>query len=124
MDVAAWVRAGRWRGLLELIDGLPRSSRLREAQLNDPEYVADLLELQGDDERPWAPAVSESTLMTDLLGALIGEVRALRSEAAVHGSGKQPRRVQPVPGPRTALEAARAERAERDAANILSKFGF
>ena len=124
MDVAAWVRAGRWRGLLELIDGLPRSSRLREAQLNDPEYVADLLELQGDDERPWAPAVSESTLVTDLLGALIGEIRALRSEAAVHGSRKQPRRVKPVPGPRTAIEAARAERAERDAASILSKFGF
>lgn len=126
VDLAAWVAAGRWLGVLELIHSLPRSSRLREAQLNDPDVAADLLELQEAQDEPeeWAPALAETSLITDLLSALIGEVRSLRSEQTAIASGKKPRPVKPIPGPRTALETAKALRAEKYAAETLSRFGF
>lgn len=126
MDLAQWLADGRWRGLLELIEQLPRDSRLREAQLNDDEYAAALAEAHAkqDEPDPWAPSVAETTLTTELLTMAIHEIRALRSETVAIARGKAPRPVTPVPPPKTALERARAWMAEAYAKEVLADFGF
>ena len=126
MDLAQWLADGRWRGLLELIEQLPRDSRLREAQLNDDEYAAALAEAHArqDEPDPWAPSVSETTLVSELLTMTVHELRALRSESVAIARGKAPRPVTPVPAPRTALAEARARVAEKFAQEVLADFGF
>lgn len=125
MDLAAWVAAGRWQGLLDLIDMLPRDCRLREAQLNDEDFVDALVDAQQEiPPEPWSPAVSEHGLVAELLAGLTSELRLLRSEQAAIASGKTPKPIKPVPPPRTQIQAALDRQNERDAAAILARFGF
>lgn len=126
MDLAAWVAAGRWVALLDLIDMLPRDSRLREAQLNDPEYAEMLVALEDetDESEEWAPTVAENNLVTELLSSVIYELRCLRNEQIAVASRKKPRPGKPVPGPRTAVEKAREKAAEVFAEQVLGRFGF
>lgn len=125
MDLAAWVGAGRWRAVLDLVEMLPRHCRTREAQLNDLDVAAAIVDAQeGQEPEKWAPTVSESTLVTDLLTMAVTELRHLRAEQHARAARKQPKKITPIPPPRTALEKARAAADERRAADILSGFGF
>lgn len=43
VDLGEWVAGRRWRALLDLVDGLPPASRLREAIFNDPVEAAKIV---------------------------------------------------------------------------------
>lgn len=127
VDLAEWVVAGRWEALLELIDQLPAACRLNEAIAQDEEAAESLLELQeasgGAGRAEWSPRVSEFDLTNSLLVSLINEVKTLRLSGQAM-AGAKPKKEDPFPTPRTALERVRA-RLEMEAAKELSfAFGF
>lgn len=122
MDVAEWYAAGRWVGLLELIDGLPSACRLNEAIVNDKETAAELAQLPKP-EREWAPGVAEYDLHAHILRDLVNEVRSLTA-VTIAAAGGKPGEVKPFPVPRTEIDRA-IQAAERDwAESFVSQYGF
>ena len=68
---------------LDLIDGLPSTSRFRQALLNDPEVAAELVDAEEARERAgqppgdWEPSVSENSPEVIMMGrmlALLGDL--------------------------------------------------
>lgn len=94
-----------WRKLATLIGGLPSTSALAEAQLNDPEFAEWLI---GQPSRSRGPRVSEFSpdvaRLTDIYDRL-GELIA----AVVLTSGGKIQQPQPSPRPRTAVDRLKDE---------------
>lgn len=99
-------RARRWRKLLDLIDQLPRSSRLIEAMAADMELAEEIVKSSGDDDPLPRRRVSEYTPEVELLSMIfdrLGDV--VQTQLAVHGV--KPKKLQPAPRPVTALQKAK-----------------
>ena len=111
---------------LDLIDGLPSTSRFRQALLNDPEVAAELVDAEEAREREgqpageWEPSVSENSPEVIMMGrmlALLGDlVNVTISQAS---QGKQKGRQIKVPTPTTAVDAEREKRS-RQKSNMLT----
>jgi hypothetical protein len=87
-----------------LLQGLPASSRLIEAQLDDPEYAAWVAEQpEGSPSGPrlsdWTPDVARLTDIYDRLGEVVA--------AVIASSGGKPPKMRPLPRPRTAVDRMR-----------------
>lgn len=132
MDLAAWWRARRWVGLLELIDQLPAASRLNEAIQNDPEQ-AEIIALHIEEQKqkadadaeqkPWSPRVAEYDLHANLLRDLIQATLGLRS-AVIASNGGKPGQTPDYPAPITEVHKATARLERAWAQSVLSQFGF
>lgn len=94
-----WWRDRRWRELLGLIDGLPKSSRFMEAVLNDPEMF-DSLPAPSNSGGEWSPEFTEWTTTTMILGSVVDELRQLQ-QIVIGTAGGRPKRVNPFPTPVT-----------------------
>lgn len=78
-DLADLWRRRRWQFLLDVIDQLPRNSRLTEAQADDDELALEILRRQEANDRPaqgvrlseFGPLREELMIIADRLGALI-----------------------------------------------------
>ena len=132
MDLGGWIRQGRLRGVLDLIDQLPAASRYWSAVALDEEVAEAILAEEdrrrdahgdGDTAPAWTPPLDQWDLTAQMLGALINEVKALR-QATIAAAGGRARREKPFPGPRTAREAVQARRDEEYAAALAADFGF
>lgn len=86
------------------------SSRTQEALLNDPEWAAQYAEQPEPAEAP-APRVSEWTPELQALTEIKDGIAALWA-AVIWLGGKKPPEVKPSPRPRTAIQAARSQRAK------------
>ena len=117
------MEARRGRKLLDLIDELPSASRLREAILNDPEE-AELIAAMPEPEEDWAPRVSEWTLpialQYDQRSLLVAILQTLQMTA----TGKRAKPIQPLPTPRTAVEAAKAAARMARMDDLKYAFGY
>lgn len=127
MSLADLIEARRGRELLDYIDGLPSACRTREAMLNDPDE-AELLAAMPEPEDEWAPRVSEWTLahalQYDQRALLVAILRQLEATA----SGKTPKPIPPLPGPRTLVDDVRSKARERAmharVEALKSEFGY
>lgn len=113
-DPGALWRNREWRKLLNLIDRLPFDSQLKEAQLNDPDYVASLeearkrAETEGKKVREGHP-VSEASAEVREMRRLRQEVQRL-TNVVLGGLGGKPTPIRPEP-----LLMAGAETADKTA---------
>ncbi|HEY1177852.1 MAG TPA: hypothetical protein VGF17_16980 [Phytomonospora sp.] len=102
------------RKLLDLIDMLPSASRTREAILNDPEAAAYLAEQPEPEDGDWSPRISEwsfdHALMYDQRALLVAILQTLRQTAGE----KRPKKIEPLPRPRTLVDELREQKRERD----------
>ena len=127
MDVAQYLGEHRYVALLDLIDQLPAASRFNEAVVNDEEFAEYLLDLEEQGGavpgESWAPRGAEFDLTNQLLSTVVDELKALRISGQALAGGK-PKREDPMPRPRTAVERVRARRDEQAAINLAVMFGF
>lgn len=119
MDLAEWYARGRVVGLLELIDELPATARLREVVLNDPEQAALIAELPPSDE-PWRPRLTEFDLHAQILTQLHGVMVAVFQQL-VANAGHTPPSVAEFPTPKTAVESASAQAETTKLQSLLSQ---
>lgn len=124
MDLAEWYAAGRWVGLLDLIDNLPTASRLNEAIVNDPEAAKAIAEAQhGRESEPYAPRTAEWDLTATLLSEVVNGLQVLTA-ATIKAAGGKPGSIKPFPIPRTKIQAA-MKAAEREwAEDFIQQLGF
>ncbi|MHA7210791.1 hypothetical protein [Arthrobacter sp. MDT1-65] len=122
MDLAEWYVAGRWVGLLELIDCLPTACRLNEARLNDPVEALRIAQMPRSVEQ-WAPLVSEYDVSVKLM-ARMADTLAVISQQLVKSNGGKPTAPKPIPVPRTAVEQATKFIERQEAVELASRFGF
>jgi hypothetical protein len=122
VDLAEWYVAGRWEGLLDLIDGLPGASRLNEAIVNDKEYAGYLASLPNPDGE-WAPRVAEFDLNAHLLREILHALKGLK-QVTLAAAGGKPGEVKPFPGPRTEIERAVEAADKQWAESFVGQFGF
>lgn len=124
MDLAEWCAAGRWVGLLELIDNLPTACRLNEAIVNDPTAAKAIAESQQGKERdPYAPRTAEWDLTATLLSEIANGLQVLTA-ATIKVNGGRPGNIKPFPTPRTKIQAA-MKAAEREwAEGFVQQLGF
>ncbi|MER5608335.1 hypothetical protein AB0F93_00065 [Micromonospora tulbaghiae] len=107
LDLGQEWRARRWRRLLNLIDGLGRTSHLHEVMTQDDELAEAVLkaESKGDEVKPtrrmreFGPDVEVLSTIADRLGELIVVTGMTK--------GVKPRRAEPMPRPETAYHRAR-----------------
>lgn len=126
MDLAEWYAAGRWVGLLELIDNLPTACRLNEAIANDPEAAATLAELRlnaPDDADPWSPKISEFDLTATMLREILHAIKGLR-QVSIAAAGGKPGEEKPFPAPFTEIDRAIAAAERGWAEAFVGRFGF
>jgi hypothetical protein len=93
-----------WRKLLALILQLPRTSRFREAQLDDDEWARQVAHLPA--ASGGSPPMSTFTPEVELLTYIGESLQAIRGTLVQLGGGK-PGAVTPLPRPSTALDRAR-----------------
>jgi hypothetical protein len=122
VDLAEWFVAGRWVGLLDLIDGLPSACRLNEAIVNDKETAAELAALPKP-EREWAPGIAEYDLHAHILREILHGIKSLR-QVSIAVAGGKPGEEQMFPAPFTEIDRA-IQAAERQwAESFIGGFGF
>lgn len=112
LDLAEQWAGRRWRRLLNLLDGMRRTSYLHEAMMLDEDLAQQYLEqerrasaAESKARRRMTEFSTEVELMSvavDRLGELITVLAASR--------GSKPRRVQPMPRPESALTKVRERR--------------
>ena len=122
MDLAEWYAAGRWVGLLELIEGLPAASRLNEAIVNDPDAAAVIAKMPAP-STPWSPRVAEFNLESQLLREILHAVLN-NGQIAVGAAGGKPGEIKPFPAPRTEVDRAIAALERQWAESFVTRFGF
>lgn len=115
-------RTRRWKDLLAYIDGLPLASRFKEALLNEPDVGRAIVASgQQDDDGDYHPPLSswssEVSLLTDIKDGIQAAVRAI-----IVTNGGKAGSFTPSPRPRTAVDAAKDERAGRIRDRILGLF--
>ncbi|HEX8632244.1 MAG TPA: hypothetical protein VF755_29145 [Catenuloplanes sp.] len=106
VDLVGQWQARRWRRLLNLIDGLPRTSAYAEALADDEQLAEQLLDRPPGPGRvpmsEFSPELEMLTNVFDRLGELIQAVTA--------AAGGKPPKVRPHPRPRTAMDRVRQRR--------------
>lgn len=122
MDLAEWYAAGRWVGLLELIEGLPTASRLNEAIVNDPEAAAVIANMPKSSNE-WSPRVSEFNLTVQVLREILHAVKS-NGQIAIASAGGKPGELKPFPAPVTEVERAIAAVERQWAESFVGQFGF
>jgi hypothetical protein len=122
VDLAEWYAAGRWVGLLDLIDQLPTASRLNGARLNDPEEALRIAQLPKSTEE-WAPLVSEYDATFKILARMADTLSAI-SQQIVGASGGKPSTPKQVPTPRTEVERLSAELEREAGLALAARFGI
>lgn len=125
VDLAAWWKARRWVGLLDLIDQLPTASRLSAAMLDDPEVTEAMAARKQTDE--WSPPVSEYNLVAMLLAEIRdrqGEIiNAVLSTIPVEKGKTRPKhRDKPFPRPVTEIDRAKRRASEHAYLDIVRTF--
>jgi hypothetical protein len=126
VDLAEWYVAGRWVGLLELIDNLPTACRLNEAIANDPESAKHLAELRlnaAEEADPWSPRISEFDLTATMLREILHAIKGLR-QVSIAAAGGQPGEETPFPAPYTEIDRAIAAAERNWAEAFVGRFGF
>ncbi|MDN4644920.1 hypothetical protein [Arthrobacter sp. PsM3] len=126
MDLAEWYAAGRWIGLLELIDNLPTACRLNEAIANDPEAAASLAQMRldrPDDAEAWSPKISEFDLNITMLREILHAIKGLR-QVSIAAAGGKPGEEKPFPAPYTEIDRAIAAAERGWAEMFVQQFGF
>lgn len=112
LDLAEEFQARRWRRLLNLVDGLRRTSHLQDAITQDDELAEALLKREdGDDDRPRRRMV-DFTVEAELLSTVADRIGELIVVTGA-GRGVKARRVPPQPRPVTAYQRARDRYARR-----------
>lgn len=126
MDLAEWYVAGRWVGLLELIDNLPTACRLNEAIANDPEAARELAALQmnrPDDADPYSPRVSEFDLNATISREILHTLKGL-SAIMIAANGGKPGEQKPFPAPMTEIDRAMEALSRSWTEEFVQQFGF
>jgi hypothetical protein len=118
IDLRAYWRERRWSTLLNLIDRLPRTSHYVEAQLDDEDLAAAILDTnQAVNGRvrmsTWSHEVDLLAAIHDRLGHLI----AVNTAAA----GGKPPTLTPVPRPTTAMDRLRKRRRDEQHQDLVAK---
>ena len=125
MDLAEWYAAGRWVGLLELIDNLPTACRLNEAVANDPESAEVLARMSAD--RPaggeWSPRLSEFDLHATIQREILHAIKSLAS-ITIAAAGSQPGEQKPFPAPVTEIDRAMEAMSRNWTEEFVQQFGF
>lgn len=122
VDLAEWVAARRFRGLLDLIDGLPSTSRFYEAMVNHDDYAAEIAALPEPTD-PWSPRVADYGLTEVILARISDKLDGVIT-AVVSTAGGKPPDPKPFPSPKTAVDKLRAQ-AELDwATDFIQQLGF
>lgn len=119
-DLAELLAARRFRHVLDLVDELPRTSRLAALQQTDIGLVEALPDsaLEASQAPELDPrALSEWTLTNELLAAVFDTLQQLTAITA--RAKKSPK---PMPRPRTALQVERARRQTARANEIINIF--
>lgn len=120
MDLGAEWRARRWRRLLNLIDGLPGNSHYIQAQMNDEEYVAGLLD--GAPDRPRVEQLADWSPVVDKL-AYIADLQQQMLLAFLSANGGKPGKFKPLPRPQTAVERTRRRQQQAEYAYLQGMWG-
>ena len=94
--------------MLDLILQFDRTSKFREAQLNDEEWAREVIDLP-QLERNAPPPMSQFTPEVELLTYIGESLQAVHGALVALGQGK-PQHPRPLPRPRTALDRIRDER--------------
>lgn len=114
MDLAAWLKQRRYRGLIDLIDQLPAASRTMAALLNDRDIARNIVEGEAKSEgAPAGPSLRDETPEVQMLRILINDFRSAMSDKK-----RKPRLLEP---PKTALDKARREYHREAASDILKQ---
>lgn len=114
LDLSAEWQGRRWRRLLNLIDGLRRTSHVSEALAQDDELADLYLDRERDGEAKAGPRrrLTEFSVEAELLSYTVDRLGELiMAQAASRGA--KPRRVQPMPRPETAMHRVRERRARK-----------
>lgn len=114
LDLNAEWQARRWRRLLNLLDGLRRTSHVYEAMTQDDELADMWLEQERRDKTAAARKprrrMTEFSLEAELMSYAVDRLGEL-IQAHATGKGARRRKVEPMPRPETALQRARERRA-------------
>lgn len=129
VDLAEAVAGNRWTMILDLLDQLPARSRFHQAQMDDPETAALLLELadaenEKDKQEPWSPPWREFGTTEVLLQQLINSVNLVAANVQAAAGVKKPNVPDPFPSPVTGVDRARKRRDDEHAQEQLEAFGF
>jgi hypothetical protein len=118
LDLATEWRSRRWRKLLNIIDGLPRTSAFVNAMANDDE-IADVL-LEAAERQSSRPTLEEYTperealdAVRDLLGQVVAGLLVLNRQ--------KPPRLKLVPRPETAIDRARRRQQLRRHESLVAR---
>jgi hypothetical protein len=114
LDLNTEWQSRRWRRLLNLLDGLRRTSHVAEAFAEDEELAE--MYLEQERRRKQQPRssrrYSEFTVEAELLSYAVDRLGELIAAHAVgRGARRRPRPVEPMPRPETALHRVRQRRA-------------
>jgi hypothetical protein len=126
LDLSTEWQSRRWRRLLNLLDGLRRTSHVSEALAMD-EDLAEMY-LEQERRRRSKPAstrrYSEFTIEAELLSHAVDRLGELIVAHAA-GRGGRRRRVEPMPRPETALHRVRQRRARNHHKYTVARvFGY
>jgi len=127
LDLTAEWQSRRWRRLLNLLDGLRRTSHVNEAMAQDEDLAALHLERERDRDPKTVKVtrrVSEFSVEAELLSCAVDRLgELLQAQAA--GKGARRRRVEPMPRPETAIQRVRDRQAQRKHKFTVARvFGF
>jgi hypothetical protein len=126
LDLTGEWQSRRWRRLLNLLDGLRRTSHVSEALAMDEELAEIYLENERRREaRPGGSRrYSEFTVEAELLSNVVDRLGELVIAQAM-GRGARRRKVEPMPRPETALHRVRQRRARSTHQYTVARvFGF
>lgn len=124
VDLAQLIADRRFIAVLDYIDGLPKSSRMREAMLDDREYAEMIVanESSTDRQEKWAPSISEFNPMMILLSMLHSAIERNTSMVAATAQGKGKYKPQPAPSPVTEVDRERERRRHREVNRLFDMF--
>lgn len=124
VDLAEWVAARRWSGLLDLIYQLPDASRYKEAIYDDPERAAEIASWPESTEK-WTPRLKDWNLTAILLRENREAILAVR--AAIYNTTFDDRgkpfkapKVPVFPTPVTEVDRQKAALSERFQMDLIA----
>lgn len=121
-DLAQLVADERWDAIGDFIDQLPRTSHMKVAMLNDPEYAERIAEMDEPTEK-WSPSATEYGLLESMVGQLISAVAGVQS-AVIAAAGGKPQAHTHFPTPVTEVDRAKERLGRKAASAILEMAGF
>lgn len=122
LDLAALVHARRFRHVLDLIDQLPKTSRLKVAIISDDELVEDMDLAEVDSGDDSGPDLGEWDMTVEMLASVYDAINALIAVTVQVNSEKKRPFPKPLPRPRTAVDRARDRRRKAAQDEIMAIF--